>query len=65
LQLLHRARFEMVMAERTIQVVFLQHDDFSFVIAQSMGLSVYVPGGEIRRAKENGMATPTINMKAG
>ena len=44
LEFLHRARFEMVGAERAIQVVGFQHDNFAGVIGEANDFAVNVRG---------------------
>ena len=48
LEALHCACFVMVCAERTIGIVSFKYDDFAFVIAELVGLSVDICAGEVR-----------------
>ena len=49
MQLLHRASLEMIVAERTIEIVGLEDDNLAFVIAKLVGLTIDVLGREIWR----------------
>lgn len=48
LEALHCAGLVVVGAERAIGIVSLKHDNFAFVIAELVGLSVDVCAGEVR-----------------